>query len=84
MDKNTFSELWNAKTYVDKEVPRLKKDISDKDAIIADLEKQLEESCKVANANYDYVQKNKEELESVLAEAKKNQKYYDGRYRKYT
>lgn len=77
LDKNTYSEFWNAKKYVNEEVPRLKKDISDKDAIIADLEKQLEESCKVANANYDYVQKNKEQLESVLAEAKKNQKTID-------
>lgn len=77
LDKNTYSEFWNAKRYVNEEVPRLKKDISDKDAKIADLEKQLEESCKIANDNYDYVQKNKEELESVLAEAKKNQKTID-------
>ena len=77
LDKDEFSKFWNAKTYVDEEVPRLKKDISDKDAIIADLEKRLEESCKVANDNHDYVQKNKEELESVLAENKKNQKTID-------
>lgn len=77
LDKNTYSEFWNAKRYVNEEVPRLKKDISDKDAKIADLEKQLEESCKIANDNYDYVQKNKEELESVLAEAKKNKKTID-------
>lgn len=77
IDRNTFTELWKAKKYVDEEVPKLEKKVSDKDKEIADLKKQLKEARKVANDNYEYVQNNQEELESVLAESKRNQKTID-------
>lgn len=77
LDKKAFKELWDAKKYVDEEVPKLKNKIKN-------LETDLTKAREVASQNYDYVEEHKatmqaqkERYNQIIQESENNKKTID-------